>query len=342
MTAWTSRSPEGERDMSAIAALFQAIDQTYNLGDPVSVADIQHLLAMPTTVRGSPRIWLAPDGHVVGFSVLAIEPTVDGQEGADVVAGRSKLLVRPDYEGLIEGEMLAHIEPFMTTVATQRGRLGRLSFPIPECMTRKREGVERCGFKPVRHAYGLKRPLEQAIDYYPVPDGFQIRSVRGVSEAETWTESFNRSFRGHWGHQDKSVAFCNDIRMLPEYRSDLDLVATASDGTIAAFCLGTVRGAEDAAGPGMQRGFIQLVGTRPEFRRLGLARALLTEELCRMQAAGLKSATLFVDSMNLTGATALYESVGFQRQLTSTMYQKELPPDASAIHNAQNAGVVLP
>jgi ribosomal protein S18 acetylase RimI-like enzyme len=55
---------------------------------------------------------------------------------------------------------------------------------------------------------------------------------------------------------------------------------------------------------------------------LGLARAILTEGLRRLQTLGMTTATIGVDAQNPTGAVRLYESVGFGPHQRSTVFRK--------------------
>ncbi|HEX6123553.1 MAG TPA: GNAT family N-acetyltransferase, partial [Ktedonobacterales bacterium] len=63
---------------------------------------------------------------------------------------------------------------------------------------------------------------------------------------------------------------------------------------------------------GRARGAFDTVGTRPDWRRRGLARALLVRSLNAMAARGLTHCALHADLDEPTGAKALYERLGFQ------------------------------
>src|SRR5699024_7514920 len=65
-----------------------------------------------------------------------------------------------------------------------------------------------------------------------------------------------------------------------------------------------------------------LVGTRPTARGRGLARAVLGRSLAAAAASGYGSAELEVDSESLTGATRLYEALGFTAEKVFATYQK--------------------
>ena len=64
-------------------------------------------------------------------------------------------------------------------------------------------------------------------------------------------------------------------------------------------------------------GHLEPVGTRPEFRQNGLARAVITHAMARMQALGMTRVTLNHDAENVA-AKRLYESLGFVH--TDTTY----------------------
>ena len=71
-------------------------------------------------------------------------------------------------------------------------------------------------------------------------------------------------------------------------------------------------------------GWVQGVGTLPEFRGRGLARTLLLTAFAEFVRRGQPKVSLGVDAANPTGALALYESVGMRRALEVQLF--ELPP----------------
>jgi ribosomal protein S18 acetylase RimI-like enzyme len=73
--------------------------------------------------------------------------------------------------------------------------------------------------------------------------------------------------------------------------------------------------------------YVNLVGTVPEARGRGLARAALARTIDVAGASGdFDVVDLHVDSASPTGATRLYEAVGFTLKKTFATYQR----DASA------------
>jgi mycothiol synthase len=90
-----------------------------------------------------------------------------------------------------------------------------------------------------------------------------------------------------------------NIQRAPLYRRDLDLVAVAPDGAIAAFCTLWFDDVTRSA-------YVEPVATVPAHRRRGLARALLFDGLRRAQRLG---ATLATVGGSSEAANGLYRSV---------------------------------
>ena len=64
------------------------------------------------------------------------------------------------------------------------------------------------------------------------------------------------------------------------------------------------------------------LAVRPEFRKRGVARALVEQALCDMKAQGATEIFLDVEDGNLA-AIALYEALGFTRQRRRKLYYRQ-------------------
>jgi mycothiol synthase len=73
-----------------------------------------------------------------------------------------------------------------------------------------------------------------------------------------------------------------------------------------------------------RRVYVAMVSVRRPWRRRGLARALLAGSIVESREDGFTSASLGVDTDSPTGATALYESLGFAPEKTFTAYRKPM------------------
>lgn len=73
-----------------------------------------------------------------------------------------------------------------------------------------------------------------------------------------------------------------------------------------------------------KRGWTDPVWVRRPWRKRGVARALLVRAFEQLRALGMTEATLTVDSQNLSGATQIYESVGFRTARGWTKWRKAI------------------
>jgi mycothiol synthase len=162
-----------------------------------------------------------------------------------------------------------------------------------------RRGFERTGGAELTWRRDLSRPLEGA----PLAHGYSLRSLgHGLDLLE---RCFASGLAFHDG--DTAVALGNradigwyeSIQSAPLYRRDLDVVAVAPDGAIAAFCTVWF---DDATRSAM----VEPLAVVPAHRRKGLARAVLTEGLRRAQRLG---ADLGFVGGQSAAANALYGSV---------------------------------
>jgi ribosomal protein S18 acetylase RimI-like enzyme len=148
-----------------------------------------------------------------------------------------------------------------------------------------------------------QRALDAPIAAVPLAEGYTIRSLGDGLEL------LERCYASGLGfHQgDIRVAVDNrddptwyrNIQTAPLYRRDLDLVAVAADGSIAAFCTIWFDDVTRSA-------YFEPVATVPAHQRRGLGKALLTEGLRRLQRRGALVAGVGGYSPE---ANALYRSV---------------------------------
>jgi ribosomal protein S18 acetylase RimI-like enzyme len=156
--------------------------------------------------------------------------------------------------------------------------------------------------------YHLRRPLESQPPAMSLPSGFIIRPIAGESEVPARAAIHRLAFES----QAVTDAGYRKMIQAPLYQRDLDLLVIAPDGRIAAFCLcwlDTVN----------RVGLFEPVGTHPDFRRMGLASAVMHEGMRRMQARGMDSALVSTASEN-AASTALYQSLGFRLESGERVY----------------------
>jgi ribosomal protein S18 acetylase RimI-like enzyme len=147
----------------------------------------------------------------------------------------------------------------------------------------------------------LDRDLGTPPPAADLPQGFCCRTVREGDAAER--VSIHREV---WSRPDAPSRFTESSYAQTQrewpYRESLDCVVEAPDGRFAAYCLCWLD-AENAVGE------FEPVGTREEFRRLGVGAAVCTFALQRLYEEGARQAIVYCAS---PAACSLYESLGFE------------------------------
>jgi len=119
-----------------------------------------------------------------------------------------------------------------------------------------------------------------------------------------------------WNPSRVTLEAYRRLRAAPGYTPEIDLVAVASDGVFASYCICWLD-------PANRTGEFEPVGTRPAYQRQGFGRAVIAESLRRLKARGATDATVLTPQSNERGV-ALYESVGFHVAGSEYDYVKEL------------------
>jgi mycothiol synthase len=150
--------------------------------------------------------------------------------------------------------------------------------------------------------YQRRRKNTQAIPETLVPEGYTIRPLGDEDElpARSWA-SWKAFHPNEPDDQYQGWEWYRNVQRAPLYRRELDLVAVAPNGELAAFC--TVWFDEATASAAFEP-----VGTHPAHQRRGLGKALMVEGLRRAHALG---ATLVTAGSYSQASGALYDSIGF-------------------------------
>ena len=161
-----------------------------------------------------------------------------------------------------------------------------------------------CGY--ARSKYSAEHMRMRSLTQ-PVPDpvsarGYTVRALgeEGELPARSWL-SWKVFHPDEPDEKYRGWEWYKNVQRVPLYRRELDLVAVASDGELAAFCTVWFDSVTRTA-------VFEPVGTHPNHQKRGLGKAVMTEGLRRAQRLG---ATLATVSSYSPAAHALYDSMGF-------------------------------
>jgi GNAT superfamily N-acetyltransferase len=231
-------------------------------------------------------LWETGDGQLAG---------VLNREGA----GDAHLQVHPYLRTAeLEDEMMSIAEAHLS-IPRQNGR--SVTIWADHGDTQRLEILKRRGYKRGKWAeHQWRRDLEAPIADVPVAEGYVVRALGDVDELPARSWASWRAFHPDAPDEDyEGWEWYLNVQAAPLYRRDLDLVAATEAGEIVAF---TTIWYDDAT----RSAYFEPVGTRPGHQRRGLARAVMTEGLRRLQRMGATRA--FVGGYE-PGPNALYRAV---------------------------------
>lgn len=262
-----------------------------------------------------------PDGRII--AVACVE-----WEGEPVVFVDCE--VHPDYRGQGIGERLMQF--------TEKRALECADAHLPDAPSINLDrvtldGNERAialytahGYSHVRTYYTMKIVLDGPIDLSPLPEGIELRPFDRERDARAVYDAHAETFIDHWSyHMLPYDEWITLVLNRPECANAEEewLVAWAGD-QIAGVCLNRV-----LAGENPTAAWTMVVGVRRDWRKRGLAHALLRRTFDLYQRKGFREVALAVDSSSLTNAVALYERAGMHVALRRRLYRKPLRGELS-------------
>ncbi|MCC7451237.1 MAG: GNAT family N-acetyltransferase [Anaerolineae bacterium] len=269
------------------------------------------LTSSPSNPTDNVCLWEGSAGKLVGAAVLHLP------------WNNLLMVVHPDVppadEQAMRHDMIAWGAVRLQQVSTGSAAPVALDVACHEDDTALVALLEEQGFTRVEgDTLRMVRSLDELIPEPHLPAGFSFRCVAGEHEAAQWVELRNDAFGNQYATVEQRLA---EMRK-PGYVPALDLMVAAPDGTWAAFCMCNLDAYESArAGQGW--GWTDPIGTRPAYRRQGLARAVILAGLRALKSTGAKTAILGTMSTN-TAAIQLYESLGYRVLYRLIWYSKPL------------------
>lgn len=281
----------GEADMPCILDLVDSMPLTCP-----HVIDLPWRLSSPAINEGrDAAFWQDSGGQVVGFTAWQY-----------YWAALDFFILPGPQQPDVEVDLFAWADGRFRERDEERGQPLPYWVEFQDDDQARRQLVEERGFL---HDEGDRCVLLQhaLADLAPVPTlptGFMLRPLAGAQEAAAYAEVHRAAFESTSMTPEWRA---RTIRM-PQYRSELELVVTAPDGSLAGFCIGWLV-------PERRVAQIEPIGVHPRFQRLGLGRILLLEMLRRFKAQGASSAIIEPYTGNAPIHRAC-EAVGFQQAHT--------------------------
>ena len=298
MTTLTSRLYEDENDLQQMYNLLmeaRLLTNDWHYAHVGELAFNYFMVACHLNPQEHIRLWY-DNGKLVGYAILGEDPSFDCQ-------------VLPAYEWSgIENEALIWVEARINELRKgdnnkqwhERLVSGARQDDAKRIAFLEQHDFQYCGdFAEVN----MIRLLDEPIPTPQLPDGYQVREVSATGEL-TNRATVQREVWQPWTVGNVSDDDYAHFMQLPGYHRELDIVAVAPNGVIAAYVNGWID-------PVNKIGDFGPVGALQAYRRLGLTRAVLIEGLHRMKSYGMNRMCVSTGISNVP-AKQLYESVGFK------------------------------
>ena len=215
----------------------------------------------PTFFMSNVHLWRNEAGELVGFCI------------SEYGGQRIQLQIHPGYR-FVEADMLAWIERRWAA-----GKAGVETYAYLYDTERQKVlmqlGYEDLGDNGYMRAYDVSR-LYPVVD---LPQGFHIESLAEngnySSRIAVESKTFNNAAINQEWFDGKTTAL--------SYSFDLDFIVVSPEGEHVAFCVAWID-------PQNQIAEVDPVGTHPDHRRRGFAKAVVSECFRRLRARGVRYA----------------------------------------------------
>ena len=239
------------------------------------------------------KIWEAFDeAQQIALRIIAVSYTKP--------SGNCWLSIHPNYTSAAR-EIVLWMQDRVKEVKEDKGKEVNMNFVVDDDDEELILLLSDLGFQK-GEIEGDKqvRPIDSPVPTYSLPEGHTIRNAVIDKDFLKYREVQMTVFP-HIVSMSKELLQLYSTASF--YQEDLDIVAVAPDGKFAAFCTARID-------PLSKIAELEPVGTHPDQRKLGLARAVICESLKRLEKYK-PSAVVIFGAAPTYGARRLYESVGF-------------------------------
>jgi len=295
--------PATHADLNGIDQLYVASEEALGMLPESRTSFLRWKWSQPYLDLERDTRVLVHDGGIVGFSMT----DHDGLSGPLVSMGRTH------HRHLGRG-----LGGWLVDRAIRQARLrgiGGVRTLAPSVDRAARELLLRTGFAQVRTTLDMGADLTGQEQPGEAPLGVRIRRFeRGADDRATW-ELENAAFRDHWDH----------IGEVPFELWESDWFSGGEEPAEVLLAEADDRLVGEVAWVGVEGGaYVLSVATLSDYRRRGIAGALLRRAIADIAAAGHPSVYLSVDSASPTGAVGVYERAGLEVLRTSDVFDRDV------------------
>ncbi|MDH3426409.1 MAG: GNAT family N-acetyltransferase [Acidimicrobiia bacterium] len=318
MIQWRPLKPDDGPDLEVLFGLWES---HHELPFHTDLEEIEHDLSNPDgDIANRTQVAIGEHGRFLAIAWVSAD-----KASVEVAKHRAMLevIAHPDHAQL-EAEALEWAEAKGREILEehQDGKPRVLRAWSPAKLTDRIERFTAAGYPPARYFAEMLCGLEDSLPDAAPPEDVTLIDWDDSLMEEVWRVS-NTAFADHWGTVRRDYESWRRIMVdEPHHRPDLGIIALA-DGDVVGYCSNRVYEGDFELRK-MKEGYIASLGVLPEWRKRGIASALIADSLRRFAAVGYDHASLHVDADSPTGAFGLYERLGFKQSDLTVALVKEL------------------
>ncbi len=180
--------------------------------------------------------------------------------------------------------------------------------------------LESQGYQATRFFIEMSRSLDD-IPEAELPEGIEARPVIDKDTRKIWDAS-TEAFRDHWGFAEPKEEDFISYKDSKFFQPELWQVAWDGDEVVSSV-MNFIEHDYNEKNK-VKRGWTENISTRREWRRRGIAKALIVRSMQLHKDKGMTEVALGVDTNNPNGALKLYQSLGYEKDKTHITYRKEM------------------
>jgi mycothiol synthase len=298
------------------------VNRTYSTIEgflPLTVEEVQRWNSSPMELHRH-RFIAESDGVAAGTVASRVDPDRAEQKGFI-----EELCVVPELRRHGVGAALVQ-----AVLADLRGR-GALAAEAREPDRAETNSfLASLGFAVTRSFSEMVRPLDSVPEQPDIPDVRLVLVEPTDENIATAVAIRNEAFRLHYNYRPMTFEEIRFSEQAAVERGAVSLTYFAYVGDTAAGYVWFGFDPRRNKQFGRKRGSLRDIGVLPDYRRRGIATALIIAVLRRLKADGMTDVRLYVDDLNQTGARDLYERLDFTMLVRDLVHTCSLTETAGA------------
>ncbi|OXM49529.1 GNAT family N-acetyltransferase [Amycolatopsis alba] len=298
--------PLTREDAEASADLLNAMETVDGIGENYTAEDTLQELIDP--YADLERASLAAfDGDVMaGYMKIRFKPSAEEVHRVFLDGG-----VHPDYRRRgVGGALVDAGVAAAKVVHALHHPASKLVVDVnrPERIAGLAELVRSRGFTPVRYFQRMEHALG-VVGAPAIPEGFSVEPWSERND-EDFRSVRNEAYRDYWGAVPMPADLWRNKITNQTFRPEVSFLLREAAGAPVGMLV-TMFWEADTEATGVRDAHFMLIGTLREYRRRGVASALMRQALRTAAEQGYDRASLNVDSADPSGAFGVFEKAGF-------------------------------